>query len=90
MRIAASETAPQIALRNCSKKAGGYISIYVILVKGEYMHSSTYFLQEVSASYGDPRMKEQIKPRRVLECRNGKTRPYHPSLPYVVTINVTV
>jgi len=24
---------------------------------------------------GDPRMKEQTKPRRVLECRNRKTRP---------------
>ena len=24
---------------------------------------------------GDPRTKEQIKPRRVLECRKGKTRP---------------
>ena len=32
-------------------------------------------------------MKEPIKPRRVLECRNRKTRPYHPSLPHVVTIN---
>ena len=28
-----------------------------------------------SSSGGDPRTKEQIKPRRVLECRNGKTRP---------------
>ena len=36
---------------------------------------------------GDPRTKEQIKPRRVLECRKGKTRPYGPSLPRVVTIN---
>ena len=35
---------------------------------------------------GDPRIKEQIKPRRVLECRNGKTRPL-PSFPHVVTIN---
>ena len=36
---------------------------------------------------GDPRMKEQIKPRRVLECRNEKPDPYRPSLPHVVTIN---
>ena len=44
------ETASQIALRNCSKETGGKISIYVILVKGEYVQSSTYFLQKVSAS----------------------------------------
>ena len=36
---------------------------------------------------GDPGTKEQIKPRRVLECRNRKTRPLSPSLPHVVTIN---
>jgi len=31
---------------------------------------------------GDPRTKKQVKPRRVLECRNGKTRPlsYFPPL----------
>ena len=40
-----------------------------------------------SSSGGDPRTKEQIKPRRVLECRSGETRPHHPSLPHVVTIN---
>ena len=40
-----------------------------------------------STRCGDPRMKEQIKPRRVLGCRNGKTRLYRPSLPHVVTIN---
>ena len=40
---AAQETAPQIALRNCSKKAGRKVSMYVILVKGKYMQSSTYF-----------------------------------------------
>ena len=50
MRTAARETASQIALRNCSKEAGGKVSIHVILVKGEYMRSSTYFLQKVSAS----------------------------------------
>ena len=42
------ETAPQIALRNCSKEAGK-VSTYMILVKGEYMQS-TYFLQ-ISASH---------------------------------------
>ena len=36
---------------------------------------------------GDPRTKEHIKPRRVLESRNGQTRPYCPSLPHVLTIN---
>ena len=43
MRMAAQETAPQIALRNCSKEAGEKVSICVIMVKGEYMQTSTYF-----------------------------------------------
>ena len=43
-RTAAQERAPQIALRNCSKEVGGKGSVYVILVKGEYVPSSTYFL----------------------------------------------
>ena len=46
MRTIAWETAFQIALRNCSKEAGGKGSIYVILVKGEYIQSSTYFFAE--------------------------------------------
>ena len=46
MRTAAQETAFQIAPRNCSKEVGGKVSIYVILVKGEYMQSSTYFFAE--------------------------------------------
>ena len=37
MRTAAPETVSQIALRNCSKEAGGKVNIYVMLVKGEYM-----------------------------------------------------
>ena len=44
MRTMARETAFQIALRNCSKEVAGKVSIYVILVKGEYMQSNTYFL----------------------------------------------
>ena len=51
MRTAARETAFQMALRNCSREVGGKVSIYVILVKGEYIQSSTYFLQKVSASH---------------------------------------
>ena len=43
MRTADQETAPQIALRNCSKEAGGKVSTYEILVKGEYMQSGTNF-----------------------------------------------
>ena len=35
--------------------------MYVILVKGEYMQSSTYFLQKVSASH-----EEQSWPWRIL------------------------
>ena len=41
MRTADQETAPQIALRNCSKEAGRNISIYEIWGKGEYMPSNT-------------------------------------------------
>ena len=44
------ETAPQATLRNCSKDIGGKERIYVILVKGEYMQSSTNILQKVFAS----------------------------------------
>ena len=43
MRTIAQETAFQIALSNCSKELGRKVSIYVILVKREYMQSSTYF-----------------------------------------------
>ena len=43
---AARETAPQVALRNCSKVAAGKVSIYVVLVKREYMQSNTYFFAE--------------------------------------------
>ena len=41
MRIAAGETAPQAALRNCSKEAGGRSAMYVI--SGKCMQSSTFF-----------------------------------------------
>ena len=50
MRIIAQETAFQIALRNCSKEVRGKVSMYVILVKGEYMQSGTCFLQKVAVS----------------------------------------
>ena len=43
MRIAAQKTASQITLRNSAKDIG-QDSMYVILVKGEHMQSSTYFL----------------------------------------------
>ena len=42
MRTAAWETAFR-ELRNCSKEAEEMVSIYEILVKVEYMQSSTYF-----------------------------------------------
>ena len=51
MRTIAQEIAFQIALRNCSEEVGGKVNIYVILVKGEYLQSSTYFLQKFSASF---------------------------------------
>ena len=34
MRTIAREIGPQIILQNCSREAGGKVSIYVILVKG--------------------------------------------------------
>ena len=44
MRTAARETAPQIALRNCSKEVGmGEVRIYLIWVKGKYIQSNIYF-----------------------------------------------
>ena len=46
MRTAAQETAPQRALRNCSKDARRKVSIYVILVKGEDLQSSTQFFRK--------------------------------------------
>ena len=42
MRTAAQETASQIALRNYLKEARGKVSIYEIMVRVEYMQSSTY------------------------------------------------
>ena len=68
MRTMAQETAFQIALRNCSEEVGGKVSIYVILVKGEYMQSSTHFFQTVSASLVKVTAshEEQTSPRRIL------------------------
>ena len=50
----------------------------------------TFVGDKVGANCGDPRTKEQIKSRRVLESRNArmeKPDPYCPCLPHVVTIN---
>ena len=43
MRTIAQETSFQIILRNCSKEVQGNVSIYVNLVKGEYMQLNIYF-----------------------------------------------
>ena len=43
MRTAAQETAPQMALRNRSKEAGGEGQHVTFGEEGEYMQSSTYF-----------------------------------------------
>ena len=43
METEAQKIAPQIALRNCSKEAEGRVSTFVILMKKEYMQSSTCF-----------------------------------------------
>ena len=48
MRTEVWETGSQIALRSCSKEVGKD-SIYVILVKGQYMQSSTFIFQQMSA-----------------------------------------
>ena len=49
MMTATWETAPQVTLRNCHKDLRGK-RIYVILVKGECMQSSTNILEKVFAS----------------------------------------
>ena len=46
MRTAAWEIQPQTALRNCSREVRGKDSIHVILVKGEYVQSSTFFCRK--------------------------------------------
>ena len=43
MRTSAWEIVPQIALTNFSKEVGRKVSTCVILVKREYMQTSTYF-----------------------------------------------
>ena len=49
MRTAAQKTAPQIALRDCSKDIGGKDIVYVILV--ERLHTiKPIFFQKVSTS----------------------------------------
>ena len=48
METAALESAPQIALRNCSKEAGEKVSIYVIFGEGE-IHAMKHFFQKASA-----------------------------------------
>ena len=61
MKTIARETAIQIALRSYFKEVWGKVSVYVLLVKGEYMQSNKYFLQKVSASH-----EESTSPRRIL------------------------
>ena len=46
VRTAAQETAPQIALKNCSKEAGGKGEYVIFGEEGEYMQSSTYFPED--------------------------------------------
>ena len=59
MRTVAQETAPQIALRDCSKKAAGedlykitrFYTIYKILVKGEFNALKHLLYKRFSASH---------------------------------------
>ena len=53
MRTAAQEAAPQIALRDCSKRAVGGRSIYKILVNGEFDTIKHSFYERFSASHED-------------------------------------
>ena len=46
VRTAAQETAPQIALKNCSKEAGGKGEYVIFGEEGGYMQSSTYFPED--------------------------------------------
>ena len=50
MRTITRATAFQIALRNCSNEARGTVSMNVVVVKWEFMQSSMYFSQKLSAS----------------------------------------
>ena len=50
MRTAVQETAPKIALRNCSKKAVGGKSIYKVLVKAKFNIFKHSFCKRFSAS----------------------------------------
>ena len=50
MRTTGQQTAPQIALRNCSIVVGAR-SVFMILVKGEFMQSSTYLTERFSAGH---------------------------------------
>ena len=54
MRIATWETAPQIAVRNCSKEAGGKVSIYVIFGEGRRHAIKPIFFQKFSTSLMNP------------------------------------
>ena len=55
MKTAAQETAPQIALRNCSKElVGGMVSIYMIFGEGGIHAIKHIFFQKVSTSLVKP------------------------------------
>ena len=61
MRTVAWETAFQIALKNCLE-VGGKVSIYVILLKGEYIQSSTYFCRRFLLVLGRLLLLTRSKP----------------------------
>ena len=50
MRTTGRQIAPQIVLRNCSKEVEAR-SVFMILVKGEFMQSSTYLTKRFSAGH---------------------------------------
>jgi len=51
MRTAAGETAPQAALRNCSKEAGGRSAMCVILGKRSICNQAIFFFSLPAGFY---------------------------------------
>ena len=74
MRTMSWETAFQIALRNCPKEIGERsIYTHMILVKGKYIESSTYFFRRFLLVTGaDVTMKEfsDFLGINVRRCKN--------------------
>ena len=71
MRTAAWEIAPQIALRDCSKEGGRKDSVYVTLVRGEYMESQQ--MKEILQVMGVPDHLTVIMEKPVCRSRSNSS-----------------